>query len=175
MKRFVILFLYLLAVPSAYAAEYKCVSVQPVVDTSIYASGDLIGGKLTFTNIVSGSYDQTLMLSATVYDEAAQASDLDLVIFSANPTLTTFTDQAALDVADADLVKVATVFNFGSTSRFVFADNSVHVVQNQGVPLKVTGNTSNPRTYYGALVSRGTPTFAASTDIVVKLCVQNSN
>lgn len=170
MKHLVFLALLLFAT-SAHAGEIKCVSVTPTVDTSAYATGDLIGGKLTFTGL--GGYDQNLVLSATVYDAAAQAVDLDLVIFSSDPSLTTFTDQAAFDIADADLAKVAQVFNFGAISRFAFADNSVHQLLNQTAPLKVTASGANSRTFYASLISRGTPTFAASTDVTVKICVES--
>ncbi len=170
MKRLSVLICFLLIPVSAFANPPITIfsTATPTVDTSAYASGDLIGGKLTFNNALGDQSGTGAVNSIKIVDQAAQASDLDLVIFSSNPTNTTFTDQVALDIADADLSKVVAVITLGSSTRFSFADNSVHYIGSLYIP--VQGATSNT-VLYGALVSRGTPTFAASTDVSVTLGV----
>lgn len=153
---------------SAQVADTRFVSVTPTVDTSAYASGDVIGGKLTFSNALPWRTGTGFLVSVTISDKAAQASDLDLVLFESDPDSSTFTDQAAFDPADADLSKVLTVVNFGSSSRFAFNDNGVKHVASLAVPIKGR-SSAGVVTLYGVLVSRGTPTFASSSDVTVKL------
>ena len=168
MKRFIFLLAALLVSPLdcfAQKAYTRVITASPTVDTNAYATGELVGGKLTFTGSKAG-----FVVSAQITDLAAQAVDFDVVLFDANPSATTFTDQAAFDIADADIPKVIGVINFPSTSRFAFADNSVHFVGGLGIPFSGSMVSGNP-TIYGALISRGTPTFAASTDVKVKLAI----
>lgn len=174
MKRRLIFFALL--VPSICLAETypntNCVTATPTVDTSAYATGDLIGGKLTFTGALRNSTASGFVVSVAVVDESAQAQDLEVVIFNDNPTGTTFTDQAALDIADADVPKIAAVVTLGSSTRFAWADNGLKYVGSLSLPV-VGGYVAGvpTTTLYGALVSRGSPTFAASNDVKVTLCI----
>ncbi len=143
------------------------VSASPTCDTSAYADGDLIGGKLSFSNASRFSAGSALLQNALLVDKAAQSANIDLILFDADPTGTTFTDQSAFDVADADLDKIVAVIRFGSYGDWVtFADNGIaQYTPPGGVPIKLTTGT----TLYGALVSRGTPTFASSSDLKARL------
>lgn len=170
MKRLLFLLTFL---PSlAFAQNYphtQFISTSPTVDTGAYATGDLIGGKLTFTGALRNTTNAGYITSVLITDLAAQSADLELVLFSTNPTGTTFTDQAAFDVADADVTKIVAVIALGSTSRFNFNDNGVKYLGSLAIPLGVTPANTAGTIIYGALVSRGTPTFAASTDVSVVL------
>lgn len=170
MKRLIVLIALVipgLAVAQTSVGATKFVSATPTVDTNAYATGELIGGKLTFAGAVRGNVGTGYVIGVTIKDLSAQASDLDLVLFSSDPTATTFTDQAAFDIADADVSKVLGVINFGSSARFAFADNGVKHVGSIVIPIRAASSS----TIYGALVSRGTPTFAAATDVTVTLAV----
>lgn len=149
----------------------KITSASISVDTNAYSTGDLIGGKLTFTNALKKR--PGFVTSVCIPDKAAQASDMDLVLFNEDPTATTFTDNAAFDIADSDLAKVMAVIGLGSSARFAFADNGVKFLGSLAIPVEAKASTgAYESTFYGALVSRGTPTFAASTDLTpVKLGV----
>lgn len=162
------LFLASLIAGAATAAhiETKVVSVTPTVDTSIYASGDVIGGLMTFSNAVGYQSTTGIVTSATVSDKNSTASDLELWVFSSNPSASTFTDQAAFTIADADITKVISVISLGSTSRFDAANNGVKYLGSISCPVSTTS-----KTLYAVLVSRGTPTFATSSDVTVKLAI----
>lgn len=139
--------------------------VQPAIETSAYASGDLIGEKLTFSDVVK-QYDRGgggLVQSSVLVDQAAQEADIDLILFDTDPTGTTFTDNSALDVADADMDKIVGVVEF--RTYYAFGDNSVGQSLNLALPFIL----STGQDLYGALVSRGTPTYAAATDLIVRL------
>jgi len=168
MKRFWLLTLAIFLPSLAFAQSSgptRCFSATPVVDTSAYATGDLIGGKLTFSPPAGTSYQGTgYIVSVSITDKADQAVDLELVLFHTNPSSTTFTDQAAFDPADADLAYVSSVIALASsTTFFTYNDNGVHFLGSLAIPFK-------GKTLYGALVSRGTPTFAAASDVTVTVC-----
>ncbi len=149
-----------------------CTTVSPTVTAGAYSSGQDIGGKLTFTGALRNSTRSGMLVSVSVVDQAAQTADLEVVLFNDNPSSTTFTDAATLDIADADMAKIAGVISLGSTSRFSYADNGIKYIGSLAIPLQggqASGTAS--RTVYAALVSRGTPTFAASTDVSVMICV----
>lgn len=135
------------------------------VDLAAYASGDLVGGKLTFSGALSANTKTGFVTSVMVRDQADQNTQLNLVLFSSDPSSTTFTNNAALDIADADLAKVTAIIDIPTTARFSFADNGVKYVPNIAVPVR---SDVSDGTLYGALISRGTPTFAAATDIQVE-------
>lgn len=169
MKRIALLLATVLIPALVYAQNvYNTVfvSAAPTCDTSIYATGELVGGKLTFTPAVRPATSTAVITGVMMIDQSVTTSDFDIVLFSSNPSATTFTDQAALDIADADLSKVIAVIPLVSANRFAFADNGVKFAGSIMLPIKGTVNT-----IYGALVSRGTPTFAAGTDVSIQLAI----
>lgn len=152
------------------AAHSRIVTATPVLDTAAYTSGYLMGGKLTFSNAARPGVGTGYITSIVATDLASQAVAFDLVLFDRNPTSTTFTDQAAFDIADVDLPYVIGVFNFPTTGHFTFADNSVHVVTGQTHAFRtVDSNGENTGTLYGALVARGAYDGASASDIVIKI------
>lgn len=173
MKRIFSTLLFLLLPLVAEAQNFGStvfVSATPVCDTSAYATGDLMGGKLTFSDAFRPDKAAGQLVGVRIKDLAAQAIDLDLVLFSRDPSLTTFTDQAALDIHDTDLGKVVATINLGSSSRFAFADNSVHFIASQYIPLEGKDSNGAPSTtIYGALVARGAFTCATASDVTITL------
>lgn len=173
MKKLIALILLLPSLALAQDGNSRIISVTPTIQAAAYVAGDVIGGKLTFSNALQTMVGSGYLVSVTVSDLAAQAVDLDLVVFKSDPSNTTFTENSALDIADADLSKVLTVVNLGSSSRFAFADNSVHHISSLAVPLQgVSATTSGiSGNLYGVLVSRGAPTFASTSDLTISIGV----
>jgi len=145
---------------------------SPTVDTNVYASGDLIGGKLTFSKVMANIESSGVLREVHVYDKAKQAVTLTLILFSSDPTGTTFTDQAAFDVADADLDKIVAIVPL--STHLSLNDNSVTYATGLAIPVRSTDVTDRDtrRTLYGALMSGGTPTYAAATDVKVRLAIE---
>lgn len=123
-----------------------------------YASGDLIGGKLTLTPVSRSAKDVASLVSVTVHDLDAQEAALDILLFDTNPSNTTFTDDAALDVDDADLPNVVGIVNVAAADYVSLSDNSVAHVENLSILLKPASGD----TVYAAVVSGGTPTYTAN-------------
>ena len=127
-------------------------------NTTAYTSGDLLGGKLTLTDAGRKNLGTVVVLSATITDLDKQDLALDVVIFSSDPDGTTFTNNAALDVADADLAKIVGVIKIATTDYHDFNDNSVAVVRNLGIACQADSSGD----LYAAIVARGAPTHTAN-------------
>jgi hypothetical protein len=147
--------------------EAVWLSQTPVVSTSpAYASGDAIGGLMTFD--LSGFKPTTglLLQAATLYDKAKQSALIDCILFDSNPSSTTFTDNAALAVNAADLGKIIGVVQLSSYAAF--SANSVAYAAGIAVPIQGLPNVASP-SLYASLVSRGTPTYASTSDVSLRL------
>lgn len=153
--------------------KLRTLSVSPTPSTAAYSSGDLVGGKLTFdvSQFARENEGGVVLDNVLVSDKAAQSANMDLVLFLEDPTTgTVFTDNAAFDIHDDDLSKVAAVVPV--TTHHAFADNNVSRAVNLDLGLKLN-QTNTDRNLYGALVSRATPTFPTATDLGLKLTLRS--
>jgi hypothetical protein len=144
---------------------------QTVTASSAYTSGNAVGGLITIANAarVSGSAGASgtsgLLQSVSVDAKSAQTTQMDLLLFNANPSGTTCTDKTALAVAAADWNKwIGTAHITDWTSG---GTPSMGQAQNLAMPYVLASST----TLYGCLVTRSTPTFTATTDISVNFHV----
>ncbi len=142
------------------------VDVTPIVDLAAYATGDLIGhAVMEFDLDLLGKIVKSgVIRSVIITDLAKQSQNLDVVFWASEPTATTFTDQAALAIADADLVRVVGVA--AVTDWKAFADNSIGQLFLE-LPFVLGGGN----TLYGSIVSRGTPDFVSTSDLTVRIGV----
>lgn len=150
------------------------VKLALTVQAAAYAAADLVGGKLTFTNVTRLAGCGVTIKSILIGDQAANSaanSVYDLILFDSDPTGTTFTENSPLDVADADLNKIVAVVRFdgvAGTTLFTNVDNNVIY---KAVEIPVAPTTTS---LFGALIARGGPTFAATTDVFITLNVQQN-
>lgn len=147
----------------------------PTVQAAAYAAADLVGGKQTFTSAARVPGGSGVIRGILIGDQAANSaanSVYDLIIWDADPTGTTFTENAVLDVADADLNKTIAVVRFdgvvGST-LFSLSDNAV-LYKAVEIPFQASGSAN----LFGALIARGAPTYAATTDVFVTLLIEQN-
>lgn len=168
MRKILILLVCSLASTNAYADSVsKVIEVTPTIDTSAYTTGDLIGTKLTLAGSGNESLGSGFIESVEITDLDKETVDIDVVIFDADPSGTTFTDNAAFDPADADLVNIVCVIPV--TSHFDFNDNGVSIVKNVGCPYKLAvGSTS----LYAALVSRASVTYTSAADLKLRVGIK---
>lgn len=136
------------------------------VTATTYEALDLVGGKNTLSGAVRASAGSGRITSVVIADQAAQAGSYDAIYWSADPSATTFTDEAALDVADADLLKI--ICSIPVTTTTTFSDNGLTSSNNIGCAFEVPSGTS----IYMAVVARSTPTFAATTDVQVRTTIE---
>ncbi len=171
MKKLLALFLLLPSVAFAEPGRTKCVSATPTLTVGAYATGQSLGTELTFTNLLRNVSGSGYVASAIISDKAAQAVDIDLELSRSSLTGTTFTDVTAFDPADTDLSKIIMMLNFGSGSRYAFADNGVKYLGGLGNAAQ-TPLASVPSPHlYGSLIARGAYTAASTSDLTVTVCV----
>ena len=121
-----------------------------------YSSGDLVGGLLTLSTAAFGGLIQSVIIT----DLAKQNIAKDVVFFDTNPENTTFTENAALDIDDADLVDVLGVA--AVDTWFSFSDNSVGQALNLAMPFVNTP-------LYAAIVERGAANYASTADLTIRV------
>jgi hypothetical protein len=145
----------------------KTISVTPVVTAAgAYTAGDALGGLLTFANAAEKGRGSGVVQTVILIDNDVEEDATELHLF--NQTFTATADNAAFDPSDADLANYVGSINVSAGSYTAFTDNSVATVNNAGLAFElVSGGTS----LFGQLVTRGTPTYAATDDVTVKITV----
>ena len=139
---------------SASATTSLVVTAAPTVSAvTTYTAGDCIGTKQTLAGVTNSS---ATLVSLSVNDEGAEAQDVDVLIFKANPT-STFTDNAACAVADADLASLVGVISV--RDHYALSDNGLSVGLTD---LPLNGATS----FYAVAVARGAGYAYDATDAV---------
>ncbi len=143
------------------------IAVTPTVSTSpAYTAKDAVGGIMTFAGAARASAGAGILHAVTIVDKSQQRPDLDLILFD-QTIAGTVTDNAEFDPNDTDLPNVVASIPMSSGTFADFHDNSVAHLGGLGIPY-----TCAATSLFGALVARSTPTFVATTDIVVTLTVQ---
>lgn len=138
--------------------------VTPTISTTAYAAKDNVGGLMTFANAVRASGGTCRIEAAQLVDKDQERADLDLVLF--DRTITAPTDNAAFDPTDTELGYVVGVVPFGAGDYFDFNDNAVAHIGGLGLAAALNGTD-----LFGVLVARTTPTYTATSDIVVTLTI----
>jgi hypothetical protein len=130
-----------------------------VVTAAAYSAGNAVGAKRTIANAVR-TPGTGILESVTILDRANQKAGMTLFIFDADPTNATITDKSAFVFSTDDLKVIAQV-SFAASDYVT--TNSKAIAQKTGlaIALKAASGT----TLYAALVTTGTPTFAATTDV----------
>lgn len=136
-----------------------------VTASSAYATGNLVGGKLSFTSAARSGISSGIIQSVIINSASAQsASTFDIVFFNSDPTGTTFTDKTAFSIASADLPKVLGIAHCTDVTTI---GGSIALALNFGLPFVLAQGT----TLYGAIIVRGTPTFTATSDVTARLSI----
>lgn len=138
------------------------VVVAPTVTAGAYSAGDIVGGLLTFDNVAQQPGQPVVITGAQVALKAAVVPALTLILFSADPTNTTKTDNAAYSLNAADTFKVlaaipiSTLYDHGTPN--VYSADGLNLVAQ---PVA--------RAIYGLLVDGTGVTLASTSDVQVRL------
>lgn len=131
-------------------------SVTPTISTTAYASGDVLGGQMTFSNAVRVSGGSGVIQSILVLDRSqAQRAAIDLLFFDRSVTVAA--DNAAIAMSDADMANCLGLVTIGpyNTAWPGTPLNSIATLPNIGLPIVCNGTD-----LFAAAVVRGTPTYA---------------
>lgn len=153
----------------------QLVTLIPITDTNIYADGDQVGlGASELVSILRTPWNLATIESITVIDKAKQKSKLDVHFFSSIPTLANL-NNAAPDITDANAI--ATYLGrvpILDTDYADFANQSVATKLSVGLMVagkKLNTQDKDTKSLWAIVVSRGTPTYTAAADLMIKIGV----
>ena len=139
-------------------AIYITPFVDVGVDTNIYASGDALGAKASFSNVPEHGVIHSIM----VIDRDSENVNLDLVLFRTD--IAGSAANAAFAPTDAELSTLVGSVLVDTWKSF--STNSMGIETNIGLPYWArTGSL------YFQCVTRGTPTYTAATDLLIALAI----
>jgi hypothetical protein len=141
--------------------------IQPTlaVDTAAYQAGDCVGGKLTLTNAMRVSGGTGVLQSLFLMDRSGtQKPALEILIFNADPTSSTLTDNSAVSLHADDISKVIRRLSIAATDWVLVAGNYIADLSPGGRILAASGSAN----LYATIVAVGAPDFVATTDLIVR-------
>ncbi|MCW1839431.1 hypothetical protein [Prosthecomicrobium hirschii] len=132
----------------------------PATSTSAYASGDVLGAKMQLAGAIRVPAGSGFLQDLTVAMKTnALTAALDAVLFRADPSGSTFTDNAALSVVAADLDKVIGVINL--TKITSLGGGTLYEANQLARSIKLASGQD----IWMVLVWRGAPTLGSVADI----------
>lgn len=151
--------------PGPVTSVPNLISVTPTVTaSSAYSSGNVVGGlQAIATGLPPNS---TVILTDIVLNvKSTQTGQFDVLFFNAYPSGSTITDKTALAVVAADSPKTQGAFSL--VTYISSGTPTVYQISTLSTCLSVDANG----TLWMAVVTRGTPTFTAVSDVNVILKV----
>lgn len=145
----------------------KSVVVTPTITAGAYSAGDALGDEMVIDPkmIYLSERDAYVLQGVTIVDKGSQDDALDLVFFDSS--VTPAADNAAADFTDAALAaNCIGVVSIAAASYATLADNSVGSTYDIGLPLKVADGGDGK--IYCYAVTRGTPTYTSTSDLVFR-------
>jgi len=146
--------------------------VDPSISTLAYASGDAIGALHNFAvdNIVD--YPGIVIRNVILCDKNKQNADIDIIFFWMNPLSSTWTDQIAVNIADADLPDILTVVHIVAADYVDVGDSSVACKVCEIYVRDELFAAGNDAYLYSGLISRDVMTYTSSDSLIYSLHVE---
>jgi len=141
--------------------EGDTIAQTPTIDTDAYTANDNVGGLLEFANAARVSGGGGLLNKVVIIDDAKQDAELELWLF--DRTFTQGADDAAWSPSEADLENLVDVVSTADGTYYDTASQGVCVIE------LARRYDLNGTSLFGRLVTRGTPTYAATDDLTVKV------
>ena len=139
------------------------ISQTPTVTAGAYSAGDAVGGLLTFANAARTSGGGGVTMGVIIIDDNGQDVKIELWLF--NQTFTAMSDNAAWAPSEADLENLIGIISTGDSAQGWLAAGTPSAIDIECTNRYDLVGTS----LFGQLVTRGTPTFAATDDVTVKV------
>lgn len=147
------------------------IQITPTISSgSAYASGDVIGGSsasIALANAARISGGSGIVQSITVLDKTqAQRAAMDIIFF--DRSVTAAADNAAVATSDGDMVYCLGVVPIGpyNTAWPGTPLNAISTLLNVGLPFVLNGTD-----LHVVIVSRGTPTYGSTSDLVFSFTI----
>jgi len=144
------------------------ITQTPAITAGAYAAGDVVGGLLTFINAALAIGRGGYIVKVLITDNAGQAVPYELHLF--DRTFAAMADNAAWSPSDANMLNWEGYVDIAATDQAAGAANS-GAAKSTGLrcpfPYYCVGTS-----LFGQLVIRGTPTYAATDNIRIKIYVE---
>lgn len=141
--------------------------VTPTVTASAspdYSTGDSIGGKIALTKLAARCPNGGLIVGCRLVSDVVSTIDFEVVFFAGDPSGSTFTDNAALDIVAADQPKL-----IGRVLLDTDADIGGCSIHEPSRQLAIPFEGQSGGDLYAAIIARGTLNLAATTDIALSV------
>jgi len=145
------------------------IRITPTITAGAYSADDALGNEmeLDFGVKTIGTWDAYTLQSVSLVDKGKQDAEIDVLFFDAS--VTPASDNAAADFTDAQLAaNFLGIVTISGSDYGDLNDNSVATVKNVGLQLRPVDGTGS---IYAYAVTRGTPTYTSTTDLVFKFDV----
>lgn len=136
------------------------------VDTSAYAAGDCIGGKLTLTDAMRVNGGTGILQSLFLLDRSGtQKPALEILVFNSDPSSSTLTDQAAVSIHANDVSKIIRRIPIAAGDWGLVAGIYMADLSPGSRMLQAAAGSKN---LYATIVATGAHDFVASTDLSIR-------
>lgn len=150
--------------------KVKTIEVVAVTQAAAYATGDVIGGKLTFASPAIDAAGDFTIRHIGLRCKTALAVAMELFLFNADPTSGTYTENGPVGVDNTDLAKMIGVVKFATGDMVVVGSGKVHVGTILDLPVKLPAGNN----IYGYMVVRGAYTPGDTSNITVHMTVRQN-
>jgi len=137
------------------------IQVQPTVTAGAYAENDCVGGLLTFANAARFTGGGGVIKNVIIVDDAGQDEELELWLF--RNTFTSPGDNNPWAPTEAHLHDLVAIITTADGAWFAAGTPSAARIEAS------QQYSCDGTSLYGQLVTRGTPTFAATDDVTVTI------
>lgn len=145
------------------------VAVTPTVTNGAYSAGDIMGALMTFSGVAPANDSGFIVTGAQVSIKAAvMPNPLTLILFNADPTNTTKTDNSAYSLNAADAFKVIATIPFQTLGVAHFDHGTPNTIRIDNLfiaALPVSGTDD----IYALLIDGTGVTLTSTSDVQVRL------
>lgn len=147
----------------------KTPTVQATPD---YSDGDVIGGKMTLSNVVEFVGDTGAIRSAMVYSavDIGASIPIRVFLFNADPVNSTITENSAFVLHVDDLLKLVGVVDLSTR-----ADLGTPVTLSAAGTLELPFDCGPGKDLYAVAVAGGTINLGATTDLTFVFGIRRDN
>lgn len=150
----------------AIAASTTDVAVTPTVTASAYTAGNVIGGIMTFANILAAtSFNGVLQSITAKFKASAVVGNLEVAIFKGSPSNGTYTDKTAPTWNASDMANLVGIYVLSSPNSKL---GTMTIYNLDGVGKSLVGGSTS---LFAVVIVDGTPTPASTSDFTLQLSV----
>lgn len=144
------------------------VAVVPTVTNGAYSAGDIVGGLMTFA--VGRVPGEPVIITGMEFNfKAAVAPSLQAVLFNADPSVTTKTDNAAYSLAAADAHKVRKAIPVNSLGGYLVDHGTPNTISIEGLNIVMSPGDGTLNIYM-LLIDLTGVTLTSTSDLQVRVC-----